>query len=174
MKLRNKKTGEIKNINHGHVLLHFNDGETKCIKSINQLNEDWEDYEEPKEYWCIDWDGGINHIDLLGNPEGDHEEKKKQIGNYFETREEAEKELARRKAYVILKEDTKGFKPDWKNENEKKYYVVYDYGSDKFVSEWREVYNGGEKLYFATQEDAEASVKAHEKDWKTWLGVKYE
>ena len=48
MKLRNKKTGEIKNINHAHILMHFNDGETKCVNSLAELNENWEDYNEPK------------------------------------------------------------------------------------------------------------------------------
>jgi len=27
------------------------------------------------------------------------------------------------------------------------------------------------KIYFATPEDAKASIKAHEKEWKTYLGV---
>lgn len=95
-------------------------------------------------------------------------------GNMFWTKEEAEKELARRKAYVILKEDTKGFKPDWGKGSEKKWYVLYRHNAGNFILDWRVANNDGEKLYFATKEDAEASIKAHEKEWKAWLGVEDE
>lgn len=44
MKLRNKKTGEIKAVNHAKILIHFSDGTTQAIKSLVELNKDWEDY----------------------------------------------------------------------------------------------------------------------------------
>ena len=48
MKLKNKKTGEIKNMWLGRICLAF----TNCNRiyhSLAELNEDWEDYAEPKE-----------------------------------------------------------------------------------------------------------------------------
>lgn len=107
MKLRHKKTGEIANWCIDKDVIRTCDSSI-VYASLAELNEEWEDYEEPKGYWCIDWDGGINHIDLLGSPEGEHEEKKKQIGNYFETKEEAEKAVEKLKAWKRLKD--KGFK----------------------------------------------------------------
>lgn len=94
MKLRNKKTGKIDNI----VILTNSDGVVK-YDSLAELNEEWEDYEEPKEYWCIDWTGGINRITVL-----DGIDNKKEIGNYFETKEEAEKVVEKLKAWKRLKD----------------------------------------------------------------------
>lgn len=99
MKLRNKKTGKIfcwdkKDIPFGFGLPQ--------PTSLAELNEEWEDYEEPKwlrDYWFIDSCGGINKQegDILGVNRGE-------IGNYFETKEEAEKAVEKLKALRRLKE----------------------------------------------------------------------
>lgn len=90
MKLRNKKTGEIKNINHGHILMHFNDGETKCINSLAELTEEWEDYEEPT---------GIQNMCLVGGDE---------ISIEFYDYKEAKQAFERLVAWKRLKDN--GFK----------------------------------------------------------------
>jgi hypothetical protein len=102
MKLRNKKTGEIREVKR--ILID----DMFTINSLAELNEEWEDYEEPKEYWCIDWTGGVNHITLLDDSTDEYEKDKIQIGNYFETREEAEKAVEKLKAWKRLKD--KGFR----------------------------------------------------------------
>lgn len=51
------------------------------------------------------------------------------INSVFETREEAEKYLAYLKAKAVIKEDAKGFKPDWSNNDMKKYFCYWDYRS---------------------------------------------
>lgn len=56
MKVKISKTGEIKAVNHGKILVHFSDGTTKAYDSISGLSDDLEDYEEPKGtalYWMI-------------------------------------------------------------------------------------------------------------------------
>ena len=72
---------------------------------------DWEDYEEPKEYWYInDLDGKPMKCELRYCPVRDFDdwsEKRKKIGNYFETKEEAEKAVEKLKAWKRLK--NKGF-----------------------------------------------------------------
>ena len=123
MKLRNKKTGEIVDVESlGHadslkgkfgyqVTLSWKIDEhldtCKTYNSLAELNEEWEDYEEPKEYWCIDWTGGVNHITVLDDTD-EYEENKKEIGNYFETKEEAEKAVEKLKAWKRLRD--KGFR----------------------------------------------------------------
>jgi hypothetical protein len=116
MKLRNKKTGEIIDLYEGLIR---DDGEHITIKpvavlekcyiyhSLTELNAEWEDYEEPKEYWCIDWTGGVNHVTLLDDSTDEYEKDKIQIGNYFKTRVEAEQAVERLKAWKRLKD--KGF-----------------------------------------------------------------
>lgn len=107
MKLQNKKTGQVGNfiINKDHF---------ECVdldympeyRNLAELNAEWEDYEEPKfirDYWFIDSCGGINkqEADILGA-------NRREIGNYFETKEEAEKAVEKLKAWKRLKD--KGIK----------------------------------------------------------------
>lgn len=61
MKLRNKETGEIGELcyvptNYLCVTWTKDDGvwTKQEYNSLAELNEDWEDYEEPKEHWAID------------------------------------------------------------------------------------------------------------------------
>lgn len=104
MKLRNKKTREIKNVNHGHILVHFNDGETKSVGSLAELNEEWEDYEEQNN-WGITMFGGVCRFNIYDEECSDY---LKEIGNYFESKIEAEKALKKLKAWKRLKD--KGFR----------------------------------------------------------------
>lgn len=75
--------------------------------SLAELNADWEDVpEEPKEYWRIDCDGTISRgEDDFDTP---FDNACKEIGNYFSSREEAEKALEKLKAWKRLKD--KGFR----------------------------------------------------------------
>lgn len=109
MKLRNKKTGEIGYLIAGRSSDHYivtNDEWESCgeYNSLAELNEDWEDVEEPKAYWYID-DAGVMQVDQILSSEIN---MRKSIGNYFETREEAEKAVEKLKAWKRLKD--KGFK----------------------------------------------------------------
>lgn len=103
MKLQNKKTGQVGNfiINKDHF---------ECVdldympeyRNLAELNAEWEDYEEPKfirDYWFIDSCGGINkqEADILGA-------NRREIGNYFESEEEAEKAVEKLKAWKRLKD----------------------------------------------------------------------
>lgn len=108
MKLRNKKTGKIKECvvipvdSNGYPNEYqvFEKGE-----SLAELNEEWEDYEEPKEYWCITGRGNLHYLqDMTDENDKDHRE----IGNYFKTKEEAEKAVEKLKAWKRLKD--KGFR----------------------------------------------------------------
>lgn len=92
------------------------------------------------------------------------------LGDIVLTQKEAEKELARRRARVILERDTKGFKPDWEDCNFG-YSILYDVmlPSPKLVSSWAECVDG--TIRFANEKDAQESIKKHEKEWKIYLGV---
>ena len=125
MKLRNKKTGEIvyatmvASYGGGELRIRYypvdraEDAEVKEYHSIAKLNEEWEDYEEPKEWWYIDIHGAHN---VIKNDEYYQvvKEASKEIGNYFETKEEAEKAVEKLKAWKRLKD--KGFRFEgWDN-----------------------------------------------------------
>lgn len=122
MKLRNKKTRE-----SGYYLHTHRDHKTGALKvavlkdgvpfsefrpyepiydydSLAELNEEWEDYNEPKEYWFINASGGVEAI-ALEDDDPEDTEGSKEIGNYFETREEAEKAVEKLKAWKRLKDN---------------------------------------------------------------------
>ena len=104
MKLRNKKTGKIKEVDP-LVIGGF--------QSLAELNEEWEDYEEP----LVDW---VWYMDLQGSVgcaarEENDWSRESEIGNYFETKEEAELAVDKLKAWKRLKD--KGFRFDGWDEN---------------------------------------------------------
>ena len=114
MKLRNKKTGEIVEFRYLQsdyvaplvLTIYENDKpEMFTYNSLAELNAEWEDYEEPKEYWRIDCDGEIEDDEYEGTS---FDKDCKAIGNYFETKEEAEKALEKLRAWKRLKD--KGFR----------------------------------------------------------------
>lgn len=102
MKLRNKKTGAIYSIedidlgnNQDGIWL----GLTRYT-SLAELCEDWEDLEEDKRYWYIDSDG-----EVMSKEQGWFSQAQDDIGNRFETKEEAEKAVEKLKAWKRLKDN---------------------------------------------------------------------
>lgn len=94
-----------------------------------------------------------------------------EFGNTYRTEEEAEKARDRRLAEVRLRR-TSDFKPDWKNEKYG-YSIFYGPRSKKLFVTIRTI-DGGEIVRYATQEEAEKSIKEHEADWKKYFGIKEE
>lgn len=98
MKLKNKKTGEIVSLD-GEIIY---DDKVRLLghyNSLAELCEEWEDYEEPTEFWYI----------YAGKPQraacGDILEKDfKSIGNHFGTKEETEKAIEKLKALKRLED----------------------------------------------------------------------
>ena len=115
MKLRNKKTGEIVEVESLYLTqtqelyLNYTNKENKqevyMTDKIASFNSEWEDYEEPKQHWFIATDGRILECNEDASWSGE-----KSIGNYFGTREEAKKAVEMLKAWKRLKD--KGFKFD--------------------------------------------------------------
>lgn len=114
MKLRNKRTGEIVKFSGFGVTVVGKDGNTRdeLCNSLADLNAEWEDYEEPKEYWIIDSFGDIESCSerLFSRFSRFQTQELKTIGNYFETEEEAEKAVEKLKAWKRLKDGGITFK----------------------------------------------------------------
>lgn len=90
------------------------------------------------------------------------------LGAWFDTREEAEKYLEYRKAKTIIKQDTNGFKPDWSNKKQYKYYGYWDLREHKpiwNVSNIAKTVN----VYFESRNLLEESFEKHPEEWKTYL-----
>lgn len=107
MKFRNKATKEIRKaeMRDDGIYLYSETSEEwrKCDWKV--LAKYWEEYrEEPKEYWVVDYlECGVDKLKYC--PE-DHaqDDFNKDIGNYFETREEAELAVRKLKAWERLKD----------------------------------------------------------------------
>lgn len=115
MRLKNKKTGEIVEVESLYLTqtqglcLNYMNKENKqkvyTTDKIASFNLDWEDYEEPKEYWYIDYDGEI----LCGELDNSSTEKMMiSMGNHFESIEEAKKAVEKLRAWKRLKD--RGFR----------------------------------------------------------------
>ena len=141
---------------------------------FNDWFEEIEEPELPKEF-CYIVRGKISKVEYLTfslNENTKQEyidiiEEEKSVGNYFETKEEAEKYLEYLKAKVIIKQDTKGFKPDWSDYNQPKYF--YHKGLDGLT--FQDVYFSRKEttIYFATKDDIDKSFEKHRKEWETYL-----
>lgn len=111
MRLKNKKTGEIRNAEDVIIENLKKNGSTLNAISIDEIRNEWEDYEESKEYWCISqWGGIVQRRRLIPIHDEDMEAEHKKIGNYFPSKEEAEKAVEKLKAWKRLKD--KGFRFD--------------------------------------------------------------
>lgn len=112
MLLRNKKSGMIID----NVRLYTGSG--REIHSISEITDEWEDYEEPKEseyYWYIGYKNDIrrtkyHHISDFADNQVTA--TRKEIGNCFESLEEAEKAVEKLKAWKRLKDKGFRFKND--------------------------------------------------------------
>ncbi len=130
MKLKSKQTGEIMEFDAVLVVKDVKGNEVAHLEydSIQKLTDQWEDYEEPKKYWYVYGEGVLSAED--NNDFGAN--TLKAIGNYFETKEEAEKAVEKLKAWKRLKD--KGFrfvKYDTEHCGISTIYFVYDNEIDK-------------------------------------------
>ena len=121
MRLKNKKTGGLATLVENEDCLTLKtDAGFHHYFSLAGLNEEWQDYEEPEEdFWYIDSDCETYGVSRAFNQnDSDDVLFNKQIGNYFETKEEAEKAVEKLKAWKRLKD--KGFRfRGWIREHKK-------------------------------------------------------
>lgn len=181
MKLRNKKTGEAVYVDF-QIPLSNNHEElgSYSVTSLEALNRSFEDYKpaeptrwkpedgEAYHYICNDGDTYISNWNYFTINQNRFD-----IGNCFQTKEEAERAAEYLKALAVVRGDAtakfvKG-KCNW--------YVYYDavYKWLDIVSNFSDIKNGIFGLpYFATEDDARRSIETHRNEWLTIFGIKEE
>ena len=127
--------------------------------------DEW--FEEVKEYFTINtallFVVRVNRESTIENL--------KSLGLLFETEEEAKKYREYLKAKEVIKQDTKGYKPDWKNNHEAKYYGYWDFGKNR--PEWDTSYRIKKaNIHFKRFIDIDKSFREHPEEWKTYLTYK--
>ena len=96
-----------------------------------------------------------------------------EIGNIFQTREEAERVVEYLKAQAVVRGDATTELIKGRNN----FYVVYDATYNCLVVKEKSYYirNGVFGLpYFATEDDAKSSIEQHKNEWLTIFGVEEE
>jgi hypothetical protein len=92
----------------------------------------------------------------------------KEIGNHFETTKETQECIAYLKARAIIKQDTKGFKPDWQNADEERYCGKWDFDDEIPHISILNIFKAPQ-IYFKSKKDIQESFKKHPDEWKTYL-----
>lgn len=156
------------------TLPHAPDLYTSDIRNIDE----W--FEKAKELTIndIDWNfdpkpGDICYsVDNAGNilswfHVAEDEKAEVATGNRFRTEQEAEAYKRWLKAVAELRRSS-GFKPDWNDSTERKYFVYYEGGLH--INYWDDRCIGT-AVYYSTFEDTEQSIRKHKDAWLTYFGV---
>lgn len=126
--------------------------------------------ETRQDYYCVTSDGSVVKDDWSNWCLDDG---RFEIGNCFQTEEEAERVKEYLKALAVVRGDsTSKFARDRNS-----FYVYYDIISNHLAVgvSFYDLENGIFGLpYFATTEDAKRSIEQHKKEWLTIFGVKEE
>lgn len=147
-------------------------------KNPDILTDWFEEVKEPtrwkpevdQEYYSLGRDGSVMNDDWVGiSVDCDRFE----IGNCFQTEEEAERVKEYLKALAVVRGDAISKFTGGKSN----YYVVYNtsYNCLDVSDNCYLIKNGIFGLpYFATREDAQRSIDLHKNEWQTIFGVKEE
>lgn len=166
--------GEILEINRGGIgdyITLYRGGEQihqfKVSTIISTNFDEWfEEIQELKKYYYI---GSMGHVESAEYKGWEVSLKlRKSIGNYFETEEEAEKYLEYLKSKEVIKKDAKGFKPDWKNKTQAKYFGCWDSLMERKRFDYEYTFKNSE-IYFQSEEDIKESFEKHPEEWKAYL-----
>ena len=138
---------------------------------IDNFDEWFEEIKEPKIFFTIDiYKSKFKEMntDYYSGWSALEVKNIKDLGLLFKTKEEIDKFIAYLKAKAIIKQDTKGFKPNWNNEGEKKFFGSWNFQRKEAYWDY-EYINKYVEIYFKTNKDIEESFEKHPEEWKTYL-----
>ena len=155
--------------NHRLHLLDINTDEwSEEVKEIKKI--------DLAEHFFIILGGRVDIIKFINYTYSDETEQEyikkkeecKSVGNFFETREEAEKYLEYLKAKEVIKKDTKGFNPNWEDKDEDRFMGCWDFKRKRARFDYGDAFKTPE-IYFKSREDISESFEKHPEEWKTYL-----
>lgn len=148
-------------------------------KNPNILTDWFEEIKEPtrwepkyaEEYYYLSGDGSVGRETF--DDEFDIDNDRFEIGNCFQTKEEAERVVEYLKALAVVRGDSTSEFVKY-NDN---WFIGYD-PEHKSIDAFCNPYTARNGIfglpYFATEEDAKRSIELHKKEWLTIFGVKEE
>ena len=88
----------------------------------------------------------------------------------FDTERDAQSAHAFAQLSRMIRYINKGWLPDWKNTDQRKWFIQYSEGIGELTKYQTSVTNGRpDCLYFANEEDAERSMETHKELWLQYL-----
>lgn len=145
-------------------------GEIKT-QNIKNFDEWFEEIEEPKIYFTIDiYKSKFKEIntDYYSGWSALEVKNIKDLGLLFKTKEEIDKFIAYLKAKAIIKQDTKGFNPNWEDKDENRFIGCWDFKRKKARFDYGDTFKTPE-IYFKSREDISESFEKHPEEWRTYL-----
>ena len=140
-----------------------------CLEDIDNFDEWFEEVEEPKQYFSINLlKATVEEIMNTHHSEWAIENMKS-IGMLLESKSQAEKYLEYLKAKAIIKQDTKGFKPDWSNGYSYVYFGCWNNRRNELYTDSTTSNEKYTTIYFKTKKDLLDSFKKHPEEWRTYL-----
>lgn len=171
------QNGSLRHKEKDIVAYHY----STLAKFPEALEKFWEPAEEECKRWRAE-DGEpyfyVNHdAEVLPSREDlcPVDNDRHRLGNYFQTKEEAQAHVNYLKAIAVVRDDAKGFEPDWSDNEQPKFYVCYlpEIEWLSINETWQSADNGVFGLpYFETREGAQASIDKHKKEWETIFSIK--
>lgn len=143
---------------------YFLDNFDEWFEEIKEM--DW----KPKRgdtYWLITSSGAVGNA-IWDNDNIDNGRYK--MGVCCQTEEDAKHAKEIQIAQTIIKRSS-DFKPDWNDDNQEKWYVVYDYSKECLCAKRCFVLNNGAIVYYKTIEDTEQAMEDLEPDYLLHFGV---
>lgn len=122
-----------------------------------------------EEYWYINDYGEVESVNWTENEE---DIWRYQSGAVYRTERRCIQARERILAEARLRR-TSTFEPDFENRNGG-WIVVYNYAYHKLFAENIRFEDAGEPVRYATEEDAEKSIKENKRDWKIYFGIEEE
>jgi len=121
-------------------------------------------------YYCIDMNGDIMQVCFDKNNEN-MVNRIISIGNLFETRELAQKQVDKLKAIQRVKEyiveNDLALEPDWEDGGQEKSNIYYDFDEEEFDYNWYNCYKNYSPIgYLKSKEACNQLIEAKEDDLK--------
>lgn len=138
---------------------------------IDNFDEWFEEIKEPKIFFTIDiYKSKFKEIntDYYSGWSALEVKNIKDLGLLFKTVEKTKKYLKYLKAKEIIKQDAKGFKPDWQNADEERYCGKWDFDDEIPHISILNIFKAPQ-IYFKSKKDIQESFKKHPEEWKTYL-----
>lgn len=141
---------------------------TEWFEEIPEETKTIWDLKKGDQYYVVYSDGTYRGLVWDNDPQ---DIKYRLNGATFLTCQEVEKEFARREARAIIEQDAKGFKPDWEDLDQEKWFACYDHRTLELESDYDNTAHYPGVIFFASEDDIENSFDKHRKEWLTLLGV---